>query len=184
MGIYFINPQYIINSQNIINIMTQLVNTISNSIKSNYNIIFENEYINMSNNVNQILNNYLKIYNFYNYGIKYIYVQIYNQNINLVSYVQIKLDKPKYINTNSNWNDFIVGKYNNQDMVIYNVLTQEQKNELNYSLISGNLYFIPDINFTYNQKNTTGILIKPAINTCECNNQNIDYSYITTIYWN
>lgn len=186
MGIYSINPQTIVNSQNILNIMTQLINDISNSIQSIYNIIIESQYIIMINNINSILNNYLKIYNFFNYGINYIYIQIYNQNINLVVYVVIQLTKPKYINIYSNWSDFLNGTYKNQTKIIYQILTQQQKNELNYAVISGDLYFVTDLGFVYNGINTMGILLKPKNINCDCNKQtnNFEYTYVNTIYWN
>lgn len=184
MGIYSINPQITINSQNILNIMTQLINDISNSIQSIYNIIIESQYILMINHINSILNNYLKIYNFFNYGINYIYVQIYNQNIDLVVYVIIQLTKPKYINIYSNWSDFSNGKYNNQIKIIYQILTQQQKNELNNSLISGDLYFITDLSFVYNGITTMGILFKPKNINCDCDKQTNNYAYVNTIYWN
>jgi len=184
MGIYLINPQIIVNSQNILNVMTQLINDISNSIQSIYNIIIEPQYILMVNNVNSIFNNYLKIYNFFNYGINYIYIQIYNQNIDLVIYVVIQLTKPKYINIYSNWNDFSNGMYNNQTKIIYQILTQQQKNELNYSIISGDMYFLTNLNFIYNGITTIGILLKSKNINCDYNKQTNNYAYINTIYWN
>lgn len=183
MGIYSINPKTTIDTNNILNIMSQLLIDISNSIKSIYNIINETQYVLMINNINSILNNYLKIYNYFDYGINNIYIQIYNQNIELVAFITIKLDKYKYLNLNSYWNIFIIGLYNNQIKIIYQELTTQEKNDLRYSIISGDLYFINDINFIYNGINTTGMLIKPKTNTCECNTNN-EYTYINTIYWN
>lgn len=185
MGIYSINPKTKIDANNILNIMTQLVLEISNSIQSIYNIIDETTYVVMTNNINDVLNNYLKIYNYYEYGITNIFVQIYNQNVELVAFVNIKLNKYKYVNLNSYWNDFVNGTYNNEAKIIYQELTQDEKNNLRYSIVSDSLYFIDDIQFIYNGENMTGILIKPKINNCECGGNNIlEYSYISTIYWN
>lgn len=185
MGIYSINPKTKIDANNILNIMTQLVLEISNSIQSIYNIIDETTYVVMTNNINDVLNNYFKIYNYYEYGITNIFVQIYNQNVELVAFVDIKLNKYKYVNLNSYWNDFAVGIYNDETKIIYQELTQDEKDNLRYSIVSGNLYFIDNIQFIYNRENMTGILIKPKINNCECGGNNIlGYSYISTIYWN
>lgn len=186
MPIYKINPQYNVNSTNILNIMTQLTNDISKSINSIYNIVIYDKYILMINNINQILNNYLKIYDFLKSGIKNIYVQIYNQNINLVSQVVINIIQFKYININSDWNNFVNGAYYNSDKVIYSQLNTQQQNNLNYSIISGDLYFINNIVFTYNNLNTTGIILKQTTNLNLDYNilTNNKYCYITTLYWN
>ena len=187
MGIYSINPQTNVNSQNISNIMTQLINDISNSIQSIINIISQSQYDLMIMNINKVLNDYLKIYGFFDYGLTNIYIQIYNQNIDLISYVNIILKQNKYINYNSIWGDFYCGKYNDRIKIIYNQLTPEEKNILKFSIISGDLYFIDDINFTFDELNTTGILLKPKNNNCicKCNDQNTNqYTYITTLYWN
>lgn len=186
MPIYNINPQYNIDSTNIINIMVMLINDISKSINSIYNIVINHEYKLMINNINEILNNYLKIYNFLKYNIKNIYVQIYNQNINLVSKVSINIIPYKYININSNWNDFINGTYYNSTKIVYSQLDTIQQQNLRYSIISGDLYFIDNIIFTYNNLNTTGLILKPKSNyDCTCNtNTNNNYCYITTLYWN
>lgn len=191
MAIFSINPKIKIDNNNILNIMSQLVLEISNSIQSIYNIINDNNYTLMINNINNILNNYFKIYNYYGHGITNVYVQIYNQNIELVAFVNIKLTKYNYTNLNSNYSYFITGLYNNQPKIIYQELTQAQKNNLRYSIVSGDLYFIDEIQFIYNSLNTSGNLIKPKTktNSCECtninnNNNNIEYTYISTIYWN
>lgn len=187
MGIYSINPKTQINSANILNIMLQLLLEISNSIQSIFNIIVETQYILIINVINQILNNYLKIYNFYNYGVSNLYVQIYNQNIELVVFIVIQLKKYRYINLNSNWNDFIKQLLNTQTKIIYMELEPQEKNDLRYSIVSCNLYFIGEKNFIYNQLNTIGMLLKPKNNNCKCNNQlncSIQYTYVSTIYWN
>lgn len=188
MAIYSINPKTKIDNDNILNIMSQLILEISNSIQSIYNIIDDIMYVKMINNINDILNNYLKIYDYYGYGITNIFLQIYNQNIELVVFVNIKLNKYKYVNLNSIWNDFAVGIYNSRAKIIYQELTQEEKGNLRYSIISGNLYFIDKIQFIYDDVNMTGILIKPKINSCanscaNSNNNSIGYAYISTIYW-
>lgn len=185
MGIYSINPKTKIDDNNILNIMTQLVLEISHSIQSMYNIIDKIVYVDMINNLNSILNNYLKIYNYYGYGISNIFVQIYNQNIELVAFVDIKLNKHKYANLNSYWNDFAIGTYNYETKIIYQELSQEEKDNLRYSIVSGDLYFIDIIQFIYIGLSTSGILIKPKSNGCECiTNGKVGYSYTSTIYWN
>jgi len=194
MPIYSINPKFNVGSENIINIMTQLIYDISKSINSIYNIVIYEQYILMINNINDILNNYLKIYYFLKYNIKNIYVQIYNQNINLVSEIYINIIPYKYININSNWESFIKGTYYNSNKIVYSQLDMLQKNNLRYSIISGDLYFIDNIVFTYNNLNTIGMLIKPVSNNdCACNTNtnthsniqtNNNYCYITTLYWN
>ena len=186
MTFYFINPLFDVNANNIINIMTQLINDISTSITPIYNIVLEEQYVLMISDINQVLNNYLKIYNFNSFGIKNIYVQIYNQIINLVAFVNINIYPFKYKNDISNWDKFFFGKYDVITKVVYNELTSLQKNDLRYSIISDKLYFIDDILFTYNNLLTRGILIKPRTNCsddCECIAQN-NYCYVTTLYWN
>lgn len=143
----------------------------------------------MINNINEILNNYLKIYNFLNFNIKNIYVQIYNQNINLVSEVKINIIPYKYININSVWETFVNGLYYDSNKIVYMELNDIQKNNLRYSIISGDLFFISNIDFLYNDLNTIGMIIKQGSNNivnCNCNNShtNNDYCYITTLYWN
>lgn len=179
MGVYSINPKTKIGVNNILNIMIQLLMDINDSMQ--YNIIDENKYLIVINNVNTILNNYLKIYNYYNYGIKNMFIQIYNQSIELVLYVNITLDKYKYYNFNSTWNNFITGLYNNQIKIIYQELTLQEKNDLRYAIISGDIYYISKIDFIYNGTNTSGIIIKPKMN------YNVSYNnmiYIYTVYWN
>ena len=78
MGIYFINPQYKVDSLNILNIMTLLINDISNYIKSIYNIVIQSKYNLIIDIINDVLGNYLKIYNFFNYGLKSIYIESYS----------------------------------------------------------------------------------------------------------
>ena len=185
MPIYSINPKTKIDNNNILNIMTQLLLEISNSIQLMFNIIDEIVYTKMLNNLNSILNNYFKIYDYYGYGISNIFVQIYNQNIELVSFVDIKLNKHKYTNSNSYWNNFANGIYNYETKIIYQELTQEEKDNLRYSIVSGDLYFIEKNQFIYNDVSTSGILIKQKTNDCEyCSNGIVRYTYISTIYWN
>ena len=198
MTIYTINPKYKINYMNIMNVMNQLLNDISKSINSIYNIVIYREYMLMINNINETLNNYLKIYNFLAHGVKNIYVQIYNQNINLVCEVSINIIPFKYININSDWETFVNGKYYDSNKIVYSELDDTQKNNLRYSIISGDLFFISDIFFKYNNLDTLGIIIKPESNinlNCNCNcsssssyncntYNNKDYCYITTLYWN
>ena len=186
MPIYRINPKYDVNTINILNIMSQLLNDISKSINSIYNIVIYDEYILMINNINEILNNYLKVYNFLKHNIKNIYVQIYNQNINLVAQVSINIIPYKYININSDWKTFVNGKYYDSNKIVYSELDQVQKNNLRYSIISGDLFFISNIDFTYNNLDTIGMIIKPVSNNdCNCNTHtNNYYSYISTLYWN
>lgn len=186
MPIYTINPKYNVNYMNIMNIMSQLLNEISKSINSIFNIVIYNKYMLMINNINEILNNYLKVYNFLAHNIKNIYVQIYNQNVNLVCEVSINIIPYKYLNENSDWETFVNGKYYDSNKIVYSELDETQKNNLRYSIISGDLFFISNIDFTYNNLDTMGMIIKPeSNNNCNCNIQtNNDYCYITTLYWN
>lgn len=179
MGIYSINPKIAINSSNITNIMRQLISDISNSIKLLIDIINMTIYNQMISIINEILNNYLKIYNFNEYGINNLYIQIYNQNIVLISFITIRLDKTKYTCEFSNWNDFIDGLYTGSPTIIYQELTQEQKNDLNLSILTGKLYFINNVNFIFNDLDTQGIILK--INNFQPNSQ---YTNISTMYWN
>lgn len=184
MTLYHINPQYVINIDNILNIMLQLTNNISSHISSIYNIVLENQYILIVDIINQILNDYLKMYNFYSFGIRYLRVQIYNQNISLVAYINITIYPFKYCDDISIWTHFITGKYFNNPKVVYKHLDTQQKNDLRYSIISNKLYLVYDISFTHDNLLTNGILIKSKCeNNCTCNTQNNNYSYITTIYW-
>ncbi len=186
MTFYFINPQSEVNSFNILNIMSQLAFKISISISSIYNIILVEKYQLMINTINDILNNYLKIYNFYDFGINNIYVQIYNQNINLVLFISIKIIPFKYNNNISLWESFFDNKYYSEPMIVYEQLSNQQKNDLRYSIISNELYYVDNIVFTYNNLNTTGIILKPTStgNSCNCHSFNDIYTYVTTLYWN
>jgi hypothetical protein len=112
MTIHSINPHSKVSIENIANIMSQLVKKISNSILPIYNIILSDQYYLMIDEISQILNDYLKIYRFYDdVGIKNIYVQIYNQTINLVVFVNIKIYPFKYTNEMSIWQKFINNEY-------------------------------------------------------------------------
>jgi hypothetical protein len=186
MTIYYINPQSIVNIDNITNIMVQLTNDISNSIFSIDNIIIETQYLLMLNKINEILNNYLKIYYFYGFNISNIYVEIYNQNIVLVGFVYIKIYPLKYLNIVSSWNNFFNNIYYNYNKIVYDQLDFQQKNDLRYSIVSGKLYFIDNLLFLYKNVNTQGIILKnKSNNNCNCScNSNNNYCYITTIYWN
>jgi hypothetical protein len=202
MTVYSINPQSKINPNNIINIMMQLTNNISNSIKSIKNIILESKYNLIIDEINQILNDYLKIYYFYDFGIKNIYVQIYNQNINLVIFVNIIIEQFKYTNNTSIWEHFFKNKYYNNPKIVYEQLDNQQKNDLRYSIISNKLYLVDNILFTYDNLITNSIILKPKYNySNDCNNcnncndcncqytygtniQNNNYSYVTTVFWN
>lgn len=186
MTVYLIDPKSNIDSNNILNIMTQLIYDISNSISNLYSIVNQSIYIKALANINQILNNYLKIYNFFYMGITNIYIQIYNQNINLVIEVRIKIIPYKYTNTNSQWSKFITNQYYEEEKIIYSQLNNMEKNDLRYSIISRKLYFLDNINFIYLNKNTTGIIFKPIYTHCDCeyNEQNNQYCYISTLYWN
>lgn len=198
MTIYYINPKSTIDSENIVNIMSNLIYNISYSIYKIYNIVVKEQYDLMIKNISNVINNFLKIYNFQNYGITNIYVQIYNQNIVLVFQANVQISKYNYISINSNWSDFYFGTKNNFSTVIYNELSLEQKNNLRYSIISNKLYYLDNIEFIYNNLNTRGLLLKPKFfNESDCNceyttnsnnvlktSKNSNYTYVTTLYWN
>lgn len=190
MTIYSINPKSKINSNNIINIMSQLVENISYSINSINNIINFENYSLILNTINNVLNNYLKNYNFFNYGIKNIIVQIYNQNIEIVVQTRIDISNFNYLNFNSKWNDFYKGNYNELPKIVYNQLSSQQKYDLRLAIISGDLFYLDDIIINFDSINPIGIILKPKLKSCnECmNNYNNDVVnenniYITTIYW-
>lgn len=192
MSYYSINPQININQENIKIIMSELIKNISESIKTIFNIIIKLEYIKMLDIINNILNNYLKIYKFYDYGITNIDIQIYNQNINSVMFIYVKLGDLNYYSIYSDWYNFYNGIYNEQPKIVYQALTQQQKNELINSIVSDKLYFIDEIIFSYKNVPAIGILLKLQDMMCDCitktnnalNNKNINkYVYINTIYW-
>lgn len=204
MRIYTINPQRIVDSQNIQIIMTQILNNIANSIGQIYNIIQKNKYDEMIDLVSKILNAYLKIYKFYDYGIKNINIQIYNQNINTVLFINVQLNNFKYLCVSSNWDDFSIGIYTSEPNIVYQELSSSEKNDLINSIVSGQLYYSNIINFVYDGSNANGLLLKPKNINCLCknysniansnNNSNnnlnnninthiYNYAYISTIYW-
>ena len=190
MTVYSINPKSKVDSNNILNVMSQLVLHISTSISSIYNLSIPNNYNFVLNIINNVLNEYLKNYNFFKYGIKNIVVQIYNQNIELVIQTGITIAEYNYVNYNSRWNDFYKGNYNQKPKVVYNELTPQQQNDLRISIISGNLFYLDNIVITTSNYNSIGIILKPKLTTsittysnkCMCVNESNNI-YITTIYW-
>ena len=183
MTIYYINPQTPISSSNIFIIMSQLILTISNNIANITNPVILSQYINLTNTIINILGNYLKIYKFYSYSITNIYLEIYNQNINTVVYIQITLGQNYWKYKCSYWNIFNKGDLSTQNVIISQLNTL-QYNELINSIIKNELYFVNSLNFIYNTLQTFGILYKSKINICNCNNSNTQLLYIIGIYWN
>jgi hypothetical protein len=178
MTIYSINPKIEITANNIKNIMINLINEISKSIINIYNIVIPSEYNLLIKNITDITNNYLKIYNFKDSGIQFINIQIYNQNINIIAWVTINLiSKYNYIQLNSSPINFLNNSITVNFTNIYNKLSLDQQNNLRKSIISGDLYFLDDINLMEN-----AILLKLNNNNCLCDTP-YNYTYITGLYW-
>ncbi len=144
MPIYYINPSTNIDNQiNII--MDNMTDDIANTIQSNSSIIYENTYINMSNNIIDIVNKYLKIYNFIGAGINLLCVQIYNKFINVVYEASFFIYGSFFELTFSNWNQF----YNSlikTNPYVYLALDSTQKESLRYAIISGDFFMNESVN--------------------------------------
>lgn len=73
-----INPKTIIKPNNLNNIMTDIANQIILQIQQNYNLNDPIIYTTNIQKLNKIMNIYLKIYKFFQFGINQINIQIYN----------------------------------------------------------------------------------------------------------
>jgi len=192
MTVYYIDPNTNIQTNKLINIMVNITNKIAIGISSNSNIIGEKNYNIIIEEIIQIVQKYLKIYKFFSFGIKNIYVQIYNANIDVVVYVYFSIRKTNFSMTTSNWNDFYFGLLN-VDPIVYNNISNNQQASLINSIVSGNFFMIDDLDFIYNTELTKGVILKLKLyqfayqfayqltntyKTCSPSN------YIVTMYWN
>lgn len=189
MTIYNINPNInIISNNNITNIMGQLSKEISILANKYTNIVDITTYNLLINSIFQIVKNRINIYNFIddnNIKISNIFIEIYNQNLIPVINMNFILSNYYFTYTYNNWNNFILYSYNNKNNV-YNSISQDEKNKLEYSIISGDFYFKDNINVTVNSliPPTIGLGLITKSKLCNCiSNTCIPYTLIIGLYW-
>ena len=184
MIIYNISPNTPVNSDKLQNIMNNLTNDIGSAILLNSNIIYENNYKNLITTIFDIVHKYIKIYKFYPMSFSNLYVQIYNTNIDVISYLYFNLTKYNFSIIVSSWENFYFGLTNTVP-IVFGSLSNTQKNELRYATTSGDLYLVDNLIFLYNSKLTKGIILKKKYCSCQCEKKSCDLSnYIVTVYWN
>ena len=186
MTVYYINPKNkILNKFE--NIMNNLINEISNLFVNNRKLIISNNYQDSILEIILVITKYLKIYKFYEYNINNIYIQIYNKTINVIIDIKINISKSYFSYISSYWNQLYFDTLT-VIPVLYEAMNDSQKNELNNSIINGNLYFkyidLNQLNFN------KGIILKKEICDCDINNCNCDinncnntFNYIITMFW-
>lgn len=185
MSIYYINPTISVNEINFNNIMDNLTNNISQIFIYNKNIVNSYNYNLCLSSIIQILENYLKLYEFYVYGIENINIEIYNIKINVVIYISVNISKTFYNLQKSTWYEFYNGNINKNPIVYYG-LNLNQRQELNLSIVNGNFYMYDNVNLDtdllehiYSQ----GIILKKKSCLCKNINCNENSDYIITVYW-
>ena len=181
MSVYYINPTIKIIPNKFENIMDNLINEISNLFVDNNNLIIQSNYTKSIFDIVKVLINYLKIYKFYDYDIKNIYVQIYNKSIDVLININVNISKTYFMYTTSTWNEFYFGIV---DLIpiVYNALSNNQQMELNVSILNGEFYFYNNINLIeLNYKK--GIILKKKYCSCIINNCNANFNYIITLFW-
>lgn len=181
MSLYYIAPSRTISDINFKNIMFNLTNDISKIFVNNKQIIVENNYDLCLNSIVEIINNYLKLYEFYNYGIENINVEIYNNKINVIMYVYVIIYKYYFQLQKSSWTTFYNGNIDKQPLVYYN-LNDNQRQELNISIVNGDFFMYGNIQIV--DDFDEGIILKKKKCVCDSNNCTINSDYIITIYWN
>lgn len=181
MSIYTINPSIDINDDNDLKIiMDNLTNDISNLFITNKNLIIVENYKLVIFSMLKVLSNYLKLYKFYKFDVKNIYIQIYNRNIDVVLYIYTNISNTFYRFITSTWEELYF-KTKENTPIVYDKLSQLQKDELRTSSIAGTLYFYDNI-ILDNQYNN-GIILKKQNCYCTNTNCNINSNYIITVYW-
>jgi len=182
---YRINPQTIISSnEQQRNIFSLLSREISKIVDKHSNIINENVYINLISNIFTIVKNKLNVYYFS--LTNQIVIQIYNLKIFTVINIIFSISDKNYFSfTYNTWNNFLYG-ITNYDTTVYNNMSTNDKNYLNYSIVSGDFYYkdniIIPIATTPTIINGEGLLIKNNSCDYETNTCSIE-SLIVTIYW-
>jgi hypothetical protein len=171
MSVYYINPTVQIVSNKFENIMNNLINNISNLFLNNRNLIIEENYNGTIKNIMEIVTSYLKIYKFYDFDIKNIFIQIYNVNIFVVINLKIILSKSYFTFIYDPWKQFYLGLEDNFP-IVYNGLNLLEQQTLNNSIINGDLYLNNIVLIEPNLKK--GIILK---------NESINTDYITTLFW-
>jgi hypothetical protein len=181
MSVYYINPSIQIVDNKFENIMNNIINEISNLFITNKFLIIYINFQQSTLNIMKILIYYLKQYKFYEYDITNIYVQIYNKNIDVIINIKVTISKTFFVYESNSWDKFYLG-ISNDIPLVYNELNPVQKNELNTSIINGNLYFNNNIDLIgVNFKK--GIILKKERCVCVTNDCNISFNYIITIFW-
>lgn len=181
MSIYYINPKITVNDLNFKEIMDNITNDISKLFIYNRNLIDQNNYNYAIYQIIDVISKFLKIYNFFDYDIKNMCVQIYNLNIEVIINIQMILYKTFYIYNNSKWDTFYTGNETLKPIVYYN-LDSTQKQELRLSLLNGNFYMYDNIKLELPLNE--GIILKKKSCLCETKNiNNYNTNYIITVYW-
>jgi hypothetical protein len=179
MTIYYISPSVkILNKFD--NIMNNIINDISNLFVTNRNLIISDNYDKTILEIISVTVKYLKIYKFYEYGINNIYIQIYNKTIDVIINIKFNISKTYFSYIANSWSQLYFGTLTNTP-VIYEAMDNNQKKELDMSIINGNLYYL---NIDLNPINfNNGIILKKETCDCDKNNCNITFNYIVTIFW-
>lgn len=181
MSLNYINPNIVVDEFNFKEIMDSIANDISNLFNYNENLIQQNNYITIVNQIIYTVGSYLKIYMLFDYNKKDITVQIYNSNIQVIINIKFYIFKTFYTYQKSNWESFYTGLLKLNPIVYYS-LDFAKRQELRISLVNGNFYMYDNVELILPL--SKGIILKKNICTCEnMNNCNLNYSYIITIYW-
>lgn len=204
MTSYYINPTVSINDSGVVNIMSIMANNISEQINYYKNITEEQVYNTISDIVFNLMHNCLKIYKFFP-GISIICVQIYNETIDVVFYMNFYITGAKFKIIKSQWYDFYY-RINSPTPIVYNGMSIEQQNDLTFALINKNFFMINDLEFTYQSTLIKSVILTNSLkNKCECECERecereckqkykynlamaycctgLNYNYVTTIYW-
>lgn len=185
MSKYRINPQIIISSnEQMRNIFSLLSNEILTIVNKDINIINENIYNDLILNIFIAVKNKLNVYYFS--LINHLVIQIYNQKIFTVININFDITDKNYFSYLFNiYNNFLYG-IQNYDTTVYNNMNTDDKNNLNYSIASGDFYYkdniIIPITTTPTIINGEGLLIKKKSCNCYANICLTD-TLIVTIYW-
>ena len=189
MSKFYKNPSKIISLSDLNNIFGILSKQIAFEIKNITNIVNQNQYYSFVNIIYNLCREKILYYDFNIDPTKifYLYIEICNENIELVAKINFIITKFYYLYSNSTWEIFINNKIINNG-IVYNNLNSTQKSQLNYSIYQNSFYFVDNINITTITPNATGLLLKLQNCDCECNlisesGLKNSQTYIVNIYW-
>ncbi len=188
MTSYFISPTIIVDSSNVKNIMSVLTNNIYMYSNPHKNFVDEQTYIKVQNIVFEQIHTLLKKYIFYP-TITNINVQIYNGNIQVLSYMNFFISDTNFKVIFSKWYDFYyIG--NISSPIVYNNMDVVEQDNLTNSIVSGKFYMANNLEFELNLVEYFGIILTNnhttnCKNICMCNNSYVyEPNIIVSVYWN